>query len=32
MIQMNLFKKQKQTHSIGEQTYGYQMGKEVRRG
>ena len=27
MIQMNLFKKQKQTHRHRKQTYGYQRGK-----
>ena len=27
MIQMNLFTKQKQTHRLGKQTYGYQRGK-----
>ena len=26
-IQMNLFTKQKQTHRLGKQTYGYQSGK-----
>ena len=26
MIQMNLFTKQKQTHSLQKQTYGYQRG------
>ena len=28
---MNLFAKQKQTHRIREQIYGYQRGKEGRR-
>ena len=27
MIQMNLFTKQKQTHRLRKQTYGYQRGK-----
>ena len=27
MIQMNLFTKQKQTHRLREQTYGYQGGR-----
>ena len=27
MIQMNLFTKQKWTHRLRKQTYGYQMGK-----
>ena len=27
MIQMNLFTKQKQTHRLQKQTYGYQSGK-----
>ena len=27
MIQMNLFTKQKQTHRLREQTYGYQRGR-----
>jgi len=27
MIQMNLFKKQKQTHRLRKQTYGYQKGR-----
>ena len=27
MIEMNLFTKQKQTHSLWQQTYGYQRGK-----
>ena len=36
MIQMNLFIKQKQTHRLRKQTYGYQRGKageegEIRR-
>ena len=32
MIRMNLFTKQKQTHRLREQTYGYQRGKMVERG
>ena len=32
MIQMNLFIKQKQTHRLRKQTYGYQRGKVVGRG
>ena len=31
MIQMNLFRKQKQTHGLRERTYGYQGGKVVGR-
>ena len=27
MIQMNVFTKQKQTHRLREQTYGYQRGR-----
>ena len=30
MIQMNLFTKEKQTHRLRKQTYGYQMGKVGR--
>ena len=32
MIQMNLFKKQKQTHRFKKQTYDYQRGKVVGEG
>ena len=31
MIQMNLFPKQKETHRLQKQTYGYQRGKVGRR-
>ena len=30
MIQMNVFTKQKQTHRLRKQTYGYQRGKGER--
>ena len=32
MIQMNLFTKQKQTHRLREQTYGYQEERVVEAG
>ena len=32
MIQMNLFTKQKRTYRRRKQTYGYQRGKEGRKG
>ena len=32
MIQMNLFTKQKQTHRLREQTYGYQGGAREGEG
>ena len=31
VIQMNLFTKQKQTHRLREQTYGYQEGRAAGR-
>ena len=31
MVQVNIFTKQKQTHRLRKQIYGYQRGKEVGR-